>query len=154
MLQSTLASLKSRVRSLRLFKKQKRKSDVPVDSSSDTKTEKAPDVAPTLEVSLPPPIDIQTEVRYERKMGDSEVSYYLPSRANGVNDMCVLFFFPSAGGPPSLFFPLRYLHLGFKAPNYIMTRERVRVVWAILRQRHPLLAATVEMHDYDDVRFV
>ena len=93
MLQSTLASLKSRVRSLRLFKKQKRKSDVPVDSSSDTKTEKAPDVAPTLEVSLPPPIDIQTEVRYERKMGDSEVSYYLPSRANGVNDMCVLFFF-------------------------------------------------------------
>ena len=35
-----------------------------------------------------------------------------------------------------------------------MTRERVRVVWAILRQRHPLLAATVEMHDYDDVRFV
>lgn len=35
-----------------------------------------------------------------------------------------------------------------------MTRERVCVVWAILRQRHPLLAATVEMHDYDDVRFV
>lgn len=25
--------------------------------------------------------------RYERKMGDSELSYYLPSRANGVNDM-------------------------------------------------------------------
>ena len=50
--------------------------------------------------------------------------------------------------------PLRYLHLGFKAPVHVMTRERVRVVWAILRQRHPLLAASVEMHDYDDVRFV
>ncbi|KAF9786669.1 hypothetical protein BJ322DRAFT_1004181 [Thelephora terrestris] len=74
------------------------------------------------------------EVRYERKMGNSELSYYLPSRANGVNDM--------------------YLHLGFKAPTHLMERERVRVVWAILRQRHPLLAATVEMHDYDDVRFV
>ena len=24
---------------------------------------------------------------YERKLGDSELSYYLPSRANGVNDM-------------------------------------------------------------------
>ncbi|KAF9654197.1 hypothetical protein BDM02DRAFT_3086110 [Thelephora ganbajun] len=67
-------------------------------------------------------------------MGNSELSYYLPSRANGVNDM--------------------YLHLGFRAPKHIMERERVRVVWAILRQRHPLLAATVEMHDYDDVRFV
>lgn len=49
---------------------------------------------------------------------------------------------------------LRYLALGFKAPIHIMKRERVRVVWAILRQRHPLLAASVEMHDYDDVRFV
>ena len=51
-------------------------------------------------------------------------------------------------------FLFRYLHLGFKAPDHAMTRERVRVVWAILRQRHPLLAAAVEMHDYDDVRFV
>ena len=31
--------------------------------------------------------DNQSEVRYERKMGNSELSYYLPSRANGVNDM-------------------------------------------------------------------
>lgn len=27
--------------------------------------------------------------RYERKMGESELAYYLPSRQNGVNDMCV-----------------------------------------------------------------
>lgn len=26
---------------------------------------------------------------YERKMGDSELSYFLPSRENGVNDMRV-----------------------------------------------------------------
>jgi hypothetical protein len=32
-----------------------------------------------------------------------------------------------------------------------MERERVRVAWAILHQRHPLLAVTVEMHDYDEV---
>ena len=84
---STLASLKTRLRALRPSKKQKRKSTVP--PSSDIPTEKAPTVAPTLVVSLPPPMDVRPEVRYERKMGDSELSYYLPSRANGVNDMCV-----------------------------------------------------------------
>jgi hypothetical protein len=26
-------------------------------------------------------------IRHERLLGDSELSYYLPSRANGVNDM-------------------------------------------------------------------
>ena len=34
-------------------------------------------------------MDVQPGIRYERKMGDSELSYYLPSRANGVNDMYV-----------------------------------------------------------------
>lgn len=28
--------------------------------------------------------------RYERRMGESELAYYLPSRQNGVNDMCVV----------------------------------------------------------------
>ena len=123
----------------------------PAQSSSDVQPEKVTTAAPVLTVSLPPPINVQPEARYERKMGDTELSYYLPSRANGVNDMCV----PSLSlSFLNLNFLLRYLHLGFKAPNHLMTRERVRVVWAILRQRHPLLAATVEMHDYDDVRFV
>lgn len=27
------------------------------------------------------------QTTYERQLGDSEVSYFLPSRANGVNDM-------------------------------------------------------------------
>ncbi|TFK90810.1 hypothetical protein K466DRAFT_484133 [Polyporus arcularius HHB13444] len=73
-------------------------------------------------------------LRYERKMGDTELSYFLPSRQTGVNDM--------------------YLHLGFKAHERITKRLRVCTVWAILRLRHPLLCGRAEMHDYDDVRFV
>jgi hypothetical protein len=71
---------------------------------------------------------------YERQLGDSELSYYLPSRESGVNDM--------------------YLHLGFRAPTAFVRRERVCMVWAILRIRHPLLSSKVQMHDYNDVRFV
>ncbi|KAI0785040.1 hypothetical protein C8Q75DRAFT_723299 [Abortiporus biennis] len=74
------------------------------------------------------------QVKFERNMGDTELSYFLPSRQSGVNDM--------------------YLHLGFSAPDHVVSRSRVRTVWAILRMRHPLLAAHAEMHDYDDVRFV
>ncbi|KAG6334541.1 hypothetical protein ID866_4557 [Astraeus odoratus] len=70
----------------------------------------------------------------ERRMGDTELSYYLPSRGNGVNDM--------------------YLHLGFNASEHLVQRPRIRLVWAILRIRHPLLASSVTMHSYDDVRFI
>ncbi|KAG2022925.1 hypothetical protein CC2G_000639 [Coprinopsis cinerea AmutBmut pab1-1] len=68
-----------------------------------------------------------------RRLGETELSYYLPSRENGVNDM--------------------YLHLGFRAPANLVARSRVRIIWAIIRQRHPLLAASIRMNDYDDVRF-
>ncbi|KAF5368480.1 hypothetical protein D9758_002233 [Tetrapyrgos nigripes] len=78
---------------------------------------------------LPNPI-----THLERKLGDTEASYFLPSRENGVNDM--------------------YLHLGFRAPLYIMDPQCVALVWSILRIRHPLLASQVEMHSYDDIRFV
>jgi len=149
MFQSTLALLKSTLRPLRSSKAQRGKSTVPVQSTS----ENAPAVPPTIKVSPPTPSNDQPEVRYERKMGDTELSYYLPSRDNGVNDMWALSSFSKLSSL-FLFFSHRYLHLGFKAPSHIMERERVRVVWAILRQRHPLLAATVEMHDYNDVRFV
>ncbi|TFK99712.1 hypothetical protein BDV98DRAFT_570723 [Pterulicium gracile] len=71
---------------------------------------------------------------FQRVLGDSELSYYLPSRESGVNDM--------------------YLHLGFKATPKLVERSRVAMVWAILRVRHPLLASRIEMHAYDDVRFV
>ena len=36
---------------------------------------------------VPPLTDDRPEVRYERKMGDSELSFYLLSRANGDYDM-------------------------------------------------------------------
>lgn len=92
-------------------------------------------------------------IRYERKMGDTELSYFLPSRQTGVNDMyvsgCAL------GGRCALTsVSCRYLHLGFKAKGTVTKRPRVSTVWAILRLRHPLLRAHVEIHDYDDVRFV
>ncbi|KAH9926657.1 uncharacterized protein BXZ73DRAFT_102912 [Epithele typhae] len=78
----------------------------------------------------------KTSLRYERKMGDSELSYFLPSRQAGVNDM--------------------YLHIGFSARPECMQQARVRAAWAILRLRHPLLAARAETCDglWDDVRFV
>ncbi|KAF9469852.1 hypothetical protein BDZ94DRAFT_35159 [Collybia nuda] len=70
----------------------------------------------------------------ERILGDTELSYFLPSRESGVNDM--------------------YLHLGCRAVVELLDVRRIRLVWAILRIRHPLLASRVEMHDYDDARFV
>ncbi|EPQ60425.1 hypothetical protein GLOTRDRAFT_15015, partial [Gloeophyllum trabeum ATCC 11539] len=68
-----------------------------------------------------------------RKLGDSELAFYFPSRRSGVNDM--------------------YVALGFRAVERVMRRSRLRVAWAILRLRHPLLASAVEMLSYDDVRF-
>ena len=48
----------------------------------------------------------------------------------------------------------RYLHLGCNAPPRLFDFERVRIIWALLRLRHPLLASKVEMHSYTDIRFV
>ncbi|KAG9050979.1 hypothetical protein FS837_000643 [Tulasnella sp. UAMH 9824] len=59
----------------------------------------------------------------QRLMGDTELSYYLPSRADGVNDM--------------------YLHLGFSAPRRLLAPQRVLAAWALLLLRHPPLAARV-----------
>lgn len=67
-------------------------------------------------------------------MGDTEASYFLPARESGVNDMA--------------------LHVGCVAPRGTFDRERVLVVLALLRIRHPLLASRVEMHSYHDIRFV
>ena len=88
---------------------------------------------------------------YERQMGDSEVSYYLQSRATGVNDMYV---FPPVLERTQFTYPDRYLHLGFKAPMHLVLRPRLRAAWAILRMRHPLLASHVVMQDYDNIKFV
>ncbi|KIM47643.1 hypothetical protein M413DRAFT_439312 [Hebeloma cylindrosporum] len=69
----------------------------------------------------------------ERTLGETEASYFLPSRESGVNDM--------------------YLHLGCRAPTHLVERRRVSIVWAIMRVRHPLLASQIEMHNYEDIRF-
>lgn len=88
---------------------------------------------------------------HERRLGDTEASYFLPSRESGVNDMFVVWSLSDA----LLILALnRYLHLGFNAPARYVRRSRVRLVWAILRVRHPLLASRVQMHDYEDIRFV
>ncbi|KAJ3548604.1 hypothetical protein NMY22_g1201 [Coprinellus aureogranulatus] len=68
-----------------------------------------------------------------RRLGDTEASYYLPSRESGVNDM--------------------YLMLGFNAAPETMVHSRVRTAWAILRCRHPLLASAIEMENYEDIFF-
>ncbi|KAG8948424.1 hypothetical protein FRC04_009794 [Tulasnella sp. 424] len=56
-------------------------------------------------------------------MGDTELSYYLPSRADGANDMC--------------------LYIGFRAPQRLFTPRRVLATWALLLLRHPPIAARV-----------
>ena len=94
----------------------------------------------------------ESDIVFERKMGDTELSYFLPSRQTGVNDMYVVYALGVRS--PAHRFDCRYLHLGFRAPHTLVRRSRVNLVWAILRARHPLLSASVQMHDYDDVRFV
>ncbi|EJU05458.1 hypothetical protein DACRYDRAFT_46425 [Dacryopinax primogenitus] len=72
---------------------------------------------------------------WQRKLGDTELSYFLPSRTEGVNDM--------------------YLCIDFTAPRDLVTDERVLAIWAILRTKHPLLAAEVCMQEgeYDSASF-
>lgn len=71
--------------------------------------------------------DDQTGVRYERKMGDSELSYYLPSRANGVNDMYRILLFSSSG--LSLFLSTQVPSSRLQGANRpFETRESVRRV--------------------------
>ncbi|KAJ7822267.1 hypothetical protein B0H14DRAFT_2828941 [Mycena olivaceomarginata] len=72
---------------------------------------------------------------YHRTLGPNELSYFLPSRADGVNDMCNRLIIHA---PPSLITPLR-----------------VRMAWGILRLRHSLMACRVEMQPgcYDEAQF-
>lgn len=82
-----------------------------------------------------PPSETRT---YTRTLSDNELSYFLPSRGagDGVNDM--------------------YLHIGFRAKAHLVSPRRVAVAWAIIRLRHPLLAARVTMEEgaYNDAKFV
>lgn len=49
-------------------------------------------------------VSVGDSVRFERKMGDTELSYFLPSRDSGVNDMYVVLFDPSRIGLSSVAF--------------------------------------------------
>jgi len=111
-------------------------------SSEPESDSKVPDSGPYHPFVTPPVVKdiissenvVDRPTHYERRLGDSELSYFLPSRSSGVNDM--------------------YLHLGFRAAVQFVKRERVRTVWALLRVRHPLLGSKVVMRDYNDVSFV
>ncbi|KAJ7867715.1 hypothetical protein B0H14DRAFT_332534 [Mycena olivaceomarginata] len=87
---------------------------------------------------------------YHRTLGPNELSYFLPSRADGVNDMC------SELHPfQDISSPTRPDRLIIHAPPSLITPLRVRMAWGILRLRHSLMACRVEMQPgcYDEARF-
>jgi len=55
----------------------------------DHPPENASPITDTMTLSTTTLVNTDIE-RYERPLGDSELSFYFPSRENGVNDMCVL----------------------------------------------------------------
>ncbi|KAJ7754603.1 hypothetical protein B0H16DRAFT_1690571 [Mycena metata] len=73
---------------------------------------------------------------YRRTLSPNELSYFLPSRAYGLNDMCN--------------------RTAFHAPPGLISPQRVCTAWAIMRLRHSLLACRVEMAPgcYDQAEFV
>ncbi|KAJ6460966.1 hypothetical protein C8R45DRAFT_536177 [Mycena sanguinolenta] len=79
---------------------------------------------------------IPTKRHFSRKMGLNELSYYLPSRAFGLNDM--------------------FTRVIFRAPPALVSPFRLQVVWAIIRVRTSLLGSTIDMAPgcYDDARFI
>ncbi|GAA5834846.1 hypothetical protein JCM11251_002041 [Rhodosporidiobolus azoricus] len=74
---------------------------------------------------------------FKRRLGPTEVSYYLGSRGEGVE-----------GGVNDM-----YLHLGFKARSHLMQPDRILDVWTEIVSRHAFLGARVEFKDYYDVHF-
>nr|XP_019007907.1 uncharacterized protein I206_07543 [Kwoniella pini CBS 10737]OCF46688.1 hypothetical protein I206_07543 [Kwoniella pini CBS 10737] len=69
-----------------------------------------------------------------RKLSDNEISYYLPSRADGVNDM--------------------YVHHKLLASPTQLSPSRILHIWAYQLLLHPLLASTTKFHSYDNIHFV
>ncbi|EJC98718.1 uncharacterized protein FOMMEDRAFT_143112 [Fomitiporia mediterranea MF3/22] len=108
----------------------------PTPPLSDDERDDGADLKLCLESDAESPCELsQRPLVFERSMGDTEVSYYLPSRADGVNDM--------------------YLHLGFRVPTSLLAPARVRAAWAYMRLIHPPLAAHVRMEpwEYTSTRF-
>ncbi|KAJ7104438.1 hypothetical protein B0H15DRAFT_942423 [Mycena belliarum] len=73
---------------------------------------------------------------YRRTLGANELSYFLPSRAYGLNDC--------------------FGRLLFRAPAGFVSPLRLHLVWAIMRLRSNLLACRIEMVPgcYDEAEFV
>ncbi|KAJ7621118.1 hypothetical protein FB45DRAFT_838882 [Roridomyces roridus] len=78
---------------------------------------------------------VATQASYSRPLSHNELSYFLPSRAYGLNDM--------------------FVRIIVRAPPHLMSPLRFRVAWAIMRLRHTLLACQVQMEPgcYDEARF-
>ncbi|KAF7309740.1 hypothetical protein MIND_00345800 [Mycena indigotica] len=76
-----------------------------------------------------------TFATYRRALSPNELSYFLPSRAYGLNDM--------------------FIRITLRAPPNLITPHRLHIIWAILRLRHSLMASRVEMKPgaYDDAHF-
>lgn len=70
-------------------------------SDDDEQLQKVADVAPEKNGS-----DIFTNLEFERPLGETELSYFLPSRDDGVNDMYALFT-PSGSSPDIILAPLQ-----------------------------------------------
>lgn len=68
-----------------------------------------------------------------RPLSENELSYYLPSRADGVNDM--------------------YLHHTLSAPSVAFAPARVLHAWAYQLLQQPLLGSHVRFQGYQDVSF-
>ncbi|KAK7044521.1 hypothetical protein R3P38DRAFT_2690151 [Favolaschia claudopus] len=73
---------------------------------------------------------------HRRTLSSNELSYFLPSRAYGLNDT--------------------YNRIIFHAPPSLVSPLRVHIAWAIIRLRHSLMACRVEMSPgkYDEAQFV
>ncbi|KAF7344430.1 hypothetical protein MSAN_01924200 [Mycena sanguinolenta] len=78
---------------------------------------------------------MRTMPTYRRTLSPNELSYFLPSRGFGLNDICN--------------------RIVIHAPPSLVSPTRVRIAWAILRLRHSLMACRVEMQPgyYDEAHF-
>ncbi|KAJ6551674.1 hypothetical protein B0H19DRAFT_1158530 [Mycena capillaripes] len=75
-------------------------------------------------------------VLYSRTLGPNELSYYLPSRAYGLNDM--------------------FTRVIFRAPPALVSPFRLQVAWAIMKLQDSIYACKIEMAPgcYDEARFI
>ncbi|KAL7422831.1 hypothetical protein Q5752_002127 [Cryptotrichosporon argae] len=91
-----------------------------------------PPITPSVDTTFLPPVDAEKKV-HSRLLSDNELSYFLPSRAEGVNDM--------------------YVHHRLIVDAHIVDTERIAAIWAYLMVKNPLLGASVRFESYERVHF-